>query len=70
MWPIILTVSVLSALIAALEVALFGFMGQLVDWFSQRDPATFLAQEKNNLIFYGVVVFNCHSSVGFLSFNA
>ena len=56
MWPIILTVSVLSALIAALEVALFGFMGQLVDWFSQRDPATFLAQEKNNLIFYGVVV--------------
>lgn len=56
MWPIILTVSVLSALIAALEVALFGFMGQLVDWFSQRDPATFLEEEKDNLILYGTVV--------------
>ena len=56
MWPVILTVSVLSALIAALEVALFGFMGQLVDWLAVRDPATFLAEEKDNLIMYGFVI--------------
>ncbi|MDM7858999.1 ABC transporter ATP-binding protein [Alteromonas sp. ASW11-36] len=56
MWPVILLVSVLSAAIAVLEVALFGFMGQLVDWFSQRDPETFMAEEGDTLIIYGVVV--------------
>lgn len=56
MWPIILTVSVLSAIIAALEVALFGFMGQLVDWFSERDRESFLATEGDTLILFGAVV--------------
>ncbi|WP_100657830.1 ABC transporter ATP-binding protein [Alteromonas flava] len=56
MWPIILFVSALSACIAALEVALFGFMGQLVDWFSERDRATFMAEEGQTLMIYGGVV--------------
>ncbi|MFC4701458.1 ABC transporter ATP-binding protein [Glaciecola siphonariae] len=50
MWPIIISVSVLSALVAMLEVSLFGFMGQFVDWFAERDPQTFLQEEKWTLI--------------------
>jgi ATP-binding cassette subfamily B multidrug efflux pump len=56
MWHILLTVSFLSALIAILEVSLFGFMGQLVDWFATRDPSTFIAQEKTRLIWMGLLV--------------
>jgi ATP-binding cassette subfamily B multidrug efflux pump len=56
MWGVLLTVSVLSALIAILEVALFGFMGQLVDWFSNQDRETFLAQEKWTLLWMSTVI--------------
>ena len=56
MWHILFTVSILSALIAIVEVSFFGFMGQLVDWFATRDPSTFIAQEKNLLIWMGVLV--------------
>lgn len=53
MWKIIAVVSMLSAIIAVLEVALFGFLGQLVDWFSAHDRATFLENEKWTLIGHG-----------------
>jgi ATP-binding cassette subfamily B multidrug efflux pump len=56
MWHILLSVSVLSALIAVIEVSLFGFMGQLVDWFATRDPSTFIAEEKSTLILMAVLV--------------
>jgi ATP-binding cassette subfamily B multidrug efflux pump len=56
MWPVLFSVSVLSALVAILEVSLFGFMGQLVDWFATRDPSTFLEQEKVRLIWMGLLV--------------
>lgn len=56
MWPAILTVSVLSALIAILEVSLFGYLGQLVDWFSERDRATFLAEESTSLFWMGALI--------------
>lgn len=56
MWHVLLTVSVLSALIAILEVSLFGFMGQLVDWFATRDPSTFIEQEQSTLLWMGVLV--------------
>lgn len=56
MWPAIICVSVLSAFIAALEVSLFGYLGQLVDWFGSRDPATFVEQEQQNLIWMGLLV--------------
>lgn len=56
MWHILLSVSILSALIAVLEVSLFGFMGQLVDWFATRDPSTFVEQEKGRLIWMGLLV--------------
>ncbi|WP_110429118.1 ABC transporter ATP-binding protein [Glaciecola sp. KUL10] len=56
MWPVLISVSLLSAIIAILEVSLFGYMGQLVDWFSTRDPATFIEEEKSSLIWMGAVV--------------
>lgn len=56
MWGALITASVLSAATAALEVSLFGYLGQLVDWFASRDPQTFVQQEKANLILMGLVV--------------
>lgn len=56
MWGVIATVSVMSAIIAVLEVALFGFMGQLVDLFAQANPETFLQDHRNTLIWMGIVV--------------
>ena len=56
MWAVLLTVSLLSAIVAILEVTLFGFMGKLVDWFAERDRATFVEQESSTLILMGIVV--------------
>ncbi len=56
MWHVLIMVSILSALVAILEVSLFGFMGQLVDWFATRNPETFIQEEKTTLIFMAVLV--------------
>lgn len=52
----LLAMAVLSAMIAILEVSLFGFMGQLVDWLSNHDPQSFLAEESNNLLGLSVLI--------------
>lgn len=46
----LIAMSVLSALIAIVEVSLFGFMGQLVDWLAAHNPETFWAEEGGKLI--------------------
>jgi ATP-binding cassette subfamily B multidrug efflux pump len=56
MWPVIFAVSALSAAIAILEVSLFGFLGQLVDWLAESDPDTFLEREAGSLIWMGVLI--------------
>nr|WP_136251092.1 ABC transporter ATP-binding protein [Ningiella ruwaisensis] len=56
MWGVLISVSILSALIAILEVSLFGFMGQFVDWFASRDRSTFLQEEKVTLIWMSLLV--------------
>ncbi|MBU2879549.1 MULTISPECIES: ABC transporter ATP-binding protein [Aliiglaciecola] len=56
MWPVIFTVSILAASVAALEVSLFSYVGQLVDWLSERDPETFIQQESGSLIWMGTVI--------------
>ncbi len=53
--PLIL-MSVVTALLAALEVSLFGFMGQLVDWLVNKNPETFWQEEKDTLITMAVVM--------------
>jgi ATP-binding cassette subfamily B multidrug efflux pump len=43
-------------LIAAIEVLLFGFLGNVIDWLSNADRATFLEQERGFLILISAVV--------------
>lgn len=52
----LISMSLLSAVIAMIEVSLFGFMGQLVDWLSTHDKDTFLAQEGQTLLFLSVLI--------------
>lgn len=55
-WPLIFLMSALVTLIAATEVVLFGFLGEIVDWLSKADKATFLAQEGEKLMLIGAVI--------------
>ncbi|MBV7314970.1 ABC transporter ATP-binding protein [Shewanella sp. NIFS-20-20] len=52
----LLIMSMLTAVMAMLEVSLFGFMGQLVDWLATKDPQTLLAQEGRQLMFMSLIV--------------
>jgi ATP-binding cassette subfamily B multidrug efflux pump len=49
-WPWIFVVSVLVGAIAAVEVLLYGFLGNVIDWLSVADKATFLERERNKLM--------------------
>lgn len=51
----LLVMATLTALLAMLEVSLFGFMGQLVDWLIEKDPATLWQTEKDTLIRMGLL---------------
>jgi ATP-binding cassette subfamily B multidrug efflux pump len=53
--PLIL-MSIATALLAALEVSLFGYMGQLVDWLVNKNPETFWQEEQDTLITMAVVM--------------
>jgi len=53
-WPLLI-MSISSALLAILEVSLFSFMGQLVDWLVAKDPASFFSEERANLIWMALV---------------
>ena len=44
-WPWILFMAVFTALIAIIEVSLFAFMGNIVDWLSNQSRETFLSNE-------------------------
>jgi len=46
----------LTACIAIMEVTLFGFLGELVDWLSTKDPSTLWLDEGNTLIWLSVLV--------------
>lgn len=48
--------SLMSTIVAIVEVMLFGAMGQLVDWLSTSNPETFLQDNRADLIFYGVLL--------------
>ena len=53
--PLIL-MSVLTATVAILEVSLFGFMGELVEWLATKDRATLWLEESQTLITMGAIV--------------
>jgi ATP-binding cassette subfamily B multidrug efflux pump len=44
-WPFVLLAAVLMALIAIIEVWMFGFLGHIVDWLSVQNRETFLQTE-------------------------
>ncbi|MFT6657647.1 ABC transporter ATP-binding protein [Maritalea sp.] len=48
--------AIVSALIAITEVLLFGFLGNVVNWLSNSDPKTFIAEQWTSLLFMGLVI--------------
>ena len=55
-WPWLVAMALLSAMIAAAEVQIFGFLGHLVDWLSSADRETFLAEEGVKLALMGAFI--------------
>ncbi|WP_435237004.1 ABC transporter ATP-binding protein [Psychromonas sp. PT13] len=48
--------TILTASLAILEVSLFGFMGQLVDWLTTKDPQTLFQEEGLKLLLMGGLI--------------
>ncbi|MGQ7847968.1 ABC transporter ATP-binding protein [Granulosicoccus sp. 3-233] len=55
-WHWLLLMGVFSAIISVLEISLFAFLGNLVDWLGSRDPATLLAEESDRLLWMALVI--------------
>jgi len=55
-WRWLLLTGTLTAIYAVLEIWLFGFLANIVDWLGERDPNTFLMEERGSLIVMAVVV--------------
>ncbi len=55
-WPWVVIMGVSAAAIGLGEAFLYGFLGTLVDWLAERDPATFLAEEGWTLAFVSFVI--------------
>lgn len=53
--PLII-MSIMSTVVAIVEVSLFGFMGQLVDWLSTSNPETFWQDNSSTLMGYGALL--------------
>ncbi|MDO6462324.1 ABC transporter ATP-binding protein [Granulosicoccaceae sp. 1_MG-2023] len=54
--PWLLLNSVVTATIAVLEVMMFGFVGEMVDWLTQYTPGTLFENESQRLWVMGLVV--------------
>ena len=52
----LILLSLTAGITAMLEVSLFAYLGELVDWFATRDRDTFLAEEQDSLIWMGLVI--------------
>ncbi len=55
-WPVLATMSSITALISIMEIMLFGFMGSLVDRMTSSTPATFWDMHGTSLIWMSVVL--------------
>jgi len=55
-WPLLLVSAVLSTVIALIEVSLFAFVGDLVDWLAAAERDTFWQTHKYQLIGFSLVV--------------
>ncbi|WP_394244888.1 ABC transporter ATP-binding protein [Vibrio astriarenae] len=52
----LLVMSLMSLIVAVVEVSLFGAMGNLVDWLSNSDPATFWQDNQSQLLGYAFLL--------------
>ncbi|GLQ32152.1 ABC transporter ATP-binding protein [Litoribrevibacter albus] len=52
----LIAMAVLSAILAILEVYLFGFMGDLIDWLSTETPATLFENHGDELLGVGLLL--------------
>ncbi|MCL5040979.1 MAG: ABC transporter ATP-binding protein/permease [Gammaproteobacteria bacterium] len=55
-WPALVMAALLMAAIALIEVWLFSFLGNIVDWLSEQNRETFLQNEGGKLWLMGIVV--------------
>ncbi|MTH98406.1 ABC transporter ATP-binding protein [Roseibium sp. RKSG952] len=55
-WPILACVSATSAVVAILEVLVFTFLGDLVNWLSGENPDSFFADNTWHLVGMGLVI--------------
>ena len=55
-WPWFAVVAVLTAALAVLQVVVFSFVGDIVDWLSSANPETFLREEFWSLVAMGAVI--------------
>lgn len=54
-WPYLALISITVAVVSILEVMLFGFLGNIIDWLSSAKRDSFLADEGGRLLFMGLV---------------
>ncbi|PLW79165.1 ABC transporter ATP-binding protein [Cohaesibacter celericrescens] len=54
--PFLCIVSIMSAAVAVIEVMMYGFVGDLVNWFATSDRATFFDDHTDDLIWMGILV--------------
>ncbi|MBO1927456.1 ABC transporter ATP-binding protein [Thiomicrorhabdus sp. 6S2-11] len=55
-WPLLILTSILVAVVSAMEVMLFGFLGSIVDWLATAERETFLQQEGTTLLWMALVI--------------
>ncbi|MCR9121259.1 MAG: ABC transporter ATP-binding protein/permease [Phyllobacteriaceae bacterium] len=55
-WPWLAVTSVLTALISILQVLIFSFLGNIVDWLAGADPETFVADEGWSLFWMAAII--------------
>ena len=55
-WPWLAVTSVLIAAISGLQVLLFGFLGNIVDWLANADRASFLSEQGTTLFWMAFTV--------------
>lgn len=54
--PYLLLMAILTGAIAVMEVSLFGFLGQLVDWLNSHSPQDVFSEDKSKLFAMAAIV--------------
>jgi len=65
-WPWLVLMALFSGIISLLEVSLFGFLGNLVDWLGGREPGTLVDDESARLAWMALVILVLLPLAGFI----